>query len=56
MLGNNPSSTPYNLAVPLFSKNMKVKKPDYKAGELSQQYPLESGSTPYQHKNGAIKT
>ena len=44
MVGTYPSSTPFNLAVPLLKQNMKVKKPDYNGGELSQQYPFLSGS------------
>ena len=56
MLGNCPSSTPFNLAVPLLIKNMKVKKPDYNGGELSQQYPLQSGSTPLKLLIEGLKT
>ena len=45
-VGNYPSSTPFNLAVPLINIRVELSKPEYKVGELSQQYPLQSGSTP----------
>ena len=56
MLGNYPSSTPCNLAVPLLNKNMKVKKPDCNGGVLSQQCPLQSGSTPLKLLIEGMKT
>ena len=55
-LGNHPSSTPCNLAVPLWNIRVEVWKYNYKVRDPSQQYPLKSGSTLLKHLIEGMKT